>query len=419
MLIFVSVYNCAYLCVLPATLPATFHMEKTSPQTNRFGKIPVRFIKSRDRWQLTIWADGKRKRSFYRSEKEALEKWGKHCRRIKKFGTDSASYSPEDHREFAEAKRLISGVDLRDAARFYLMHHPEDVREATVSDAVEQFIEQQQKRGLSKKHIVGLTSHTEAFAATFGHLSTPEINSNRVLKWLTDLARHQKPRTVWNYHGSLSTFFYWCVRRKLMASSPMDGIARSDLPTIPVRPKGVLSVDQSCAVMAYLNKSDELYVPWHALQLFAGIRVAELNRLTWDSIDLKTETITLVGWREDDEGNLSRVVKTGDDWVLHDLPKNLWQWLKKYKGEGRIAVPGSSTVTRLRTKEFPKLKTPVEKWPQNAMRHTFCTMMISLHGDAVKVCNWSRHTNPRQLYKSYVAKLVSRAEAKRYFSISP
>lgn len=53
------------------------------------------------------------------------------------------------------------------------------------------------------------------------------------------------------------------------------------------------------------------------------------------------------------------------------------------------------------------------------MRHTFCTMLMSYHGDAAKVANWSRHTNARQLYKSYVAKLVSKAEAERFLAIAP
>ncbi len=394
-------------------------MAKKKATKNKQGSVPIRYFENRDRWQLSLWIDGKRKRKFYATEAEAAKAWEKHCRRVKKFGTDGAAYSPEEHREYLEAKRLIPGVDLRDAARFYLVHHPEGIEGCTVNDAVEQFIDQQKERGLSQKHVSGLLTHTEAFGVTFGELATTEISSNNVLQWLSALSRKTEPRTVWNYYGSLSTFFHWCVRRKLIKSAPTDEIARADLPTIPARPKGVISVDQTDAVMKYLKKDGPQYVPWHVLQLFAGLRRAELSRLTWDSIDLETETITLVGWREDEDGKLSRVVKTGDDWVLHDLPGNLWEWLNEYKGEGKIAVPGSKTVQRLRAQEFPKLDAPVKKWPQNAMRHTFCTMMISLHGDAVKVCNWSRHSNPRQLYKSYVAKLVSREEAKRYFSISP
>jgi len=67
--------------------------------------------------------------------------------------------------------------------------------------------------------------------------------------------------------------------------------------------------------------------------------------------------------------------------------------------------------------EFPKVGIPA--WPKNALRHTFCTMLMSLHGDAAKVANWSRHTNASQLYRSYVARLVSREEAGRFCSILP
>jgi integrase len=165
-------------------------------------------------------------------------------------------------------------------------------------------------------------------------------------------------------------------------------------------------------MMLYLEMERPKYIPWHALQLFAGIRRAEVGRLRWEWIDLDAKTITLPGWSEG-----KRVVKTGDDWALHDLPASLWQWLQAYPGTGKIRVPGNVTVEAMRQKDFPKLGIP--EWPQNAMRHTFCTMLMSLHGDAAKVANWSRHTNAAQLYRSYVAKLVSRDEAGRFCRIAP
>jgi hypothetical protein len=69
--------------------------------------------------------------------------------------------------------------------------------------------------------------------------------------------------------------------------------------------------------------------------------------------------------------------------------------------------------------DFSRLPVPIPQWPKNAMRHTFCTMLMSLHGDAAKVANWSRHTSPRELYQSYVARLVSKAEARRFLWILP
>jgi hypothetical protein len=83
----------------------------------------------------------------------------------------------------------------------------------------------------------------------------------------------------------------------------------------------------------------------------------------------------------------------------------------------KVRVPGNDTVKGWRSDDFPAIGIPT--WPKNAMRHTFCTMMMSAYGDAAKVATWSRHTNASQLYKSYVAKLVSREEAQRFTEILP
>ena len=92
-------------------------MSKT-PRT-RSGTVPILHLPDRDRWQLTIYADGKRKRTYHETEAEAERAWKDHCAHLKRFGTNAAQFSPEDLREFAEARRILPGVDLRDAASFY------------------------------------------------------------------------------------------------------------------------------------------------------------------------------------------------------------------------------------------------------------------------------------------------------------
>jgi integrase len=382
----------------------------SNPQRTRAGTVPIVYLPDRDRWQLTTHSNGKRKRTFYESEKDALTAWSKHCHRVKRFGSGSADYTPEDHAEFREAKRITGGEDLRQVAAFWRAHHPEGQDSTTLPEAASAFLEAQKGKGLSVRHMAALSQHVETFASCFASREVAAISGNDLLDWLRAL--RFEPRTVRNYAGSLRSFFNWCKRRNLISVSPGDAIHEADLPAARPKAKGVLSVDQCAAMMLYLEMERPKYIPWHVLQLFAGIRRAEVGRLRWDWIDLDAKTITLPGWSEG-----KRVVKTGDDWVLHDLPDNLWQWLRAYPGTGKIRVPGNDTVESMRADEFPKLGIP--EWPQNAMRHTFCTMLMSLHGDAAKVANWSRHTNTAQLYRSYVAKLVSREEAARFIGIAP
>jgi integrase len=381
------------------------------PPKTRSGTVPVAYRAERDKWELTVYSNGKRIRSLHETQADAEKAWADHVRHVKRHGTDSALLSPEDSRELAEARRIIPGVDLRDAARFYLQHHPAGSAAVTVADAYDEFIAAQEVRGLSKRHLSGLRHHVGLFTESAHTSQIRSITGNAVLDWLASLPLDA--RTVANYHGSLCNFFNWCERRGLVSKAPTLSIHEGDLPRLKPKPKGVLSVAQCAAMMAWIDSHAPKYSPWHALQLFAGIRRAEVGRMQWSWIDLDARVITLPGWTEGGE----RVVKTGDDWALHDLPENLWAWLAKHQGEGRVAVPGNDTVEMWRGEEFPKIG--IATWPQNAMRHTFCTMLMSFYGDASKVANWSRHANASQLYRSYVAKLVSREEAKRFTAILP
>jgi integrase len=383
-------------------------MSKNTPKT-RAGTVPIAYLPDRDRWQLTIYTEGRRRRSFYATEAEADKAWRSHYHRLKRFGTSLGDLSQAEIAEFREAKRITDGADLRGVAAFWRAHHPEGHQSMTVPAAAEAFLVQQEGKRLSVRHLSGLRQHVGSFALSFpGDLRA--ITGNALLDWLRAL--RFEPRTVRNYAGSLRAFFNWCRRRGYILTSPADAIHDADLPAATPKTKGVLTVDQCAALMDYLAANRPRCVPWHALQLFAGIRRAEVGRMRWDWIDLERKTVTLPGWVEG-----SRVVKTGDDWVLHDLPENLWAWLAAFRGSGKIRVPGNDTVEAMRTKEFPLIG--ISEWPKNAMRHTFCTMLMSLHGDAAKVANWSRHTNPAQLYRSYVARLVSREEAERFTAILP
>jgi integrase len=377
----------------------------------RLGTVPIKFRPERRKFELTLYSGGKRSRSLHDTQAEAEKAWASHLRQVKRFGIDGAQLSPDDARELVEARRIIPSVDLRDAARFYLLHHPEGAKRSTVTDAVAEFLAHQAGKRLAPRYLAGLSQRTGAFADVFGDVQVRSITGNVILDWLQGMPHD--PRTVKNYSTSIATFFNWCQRRGIISVSPCASIQDSDLPKSAPKPKGVLSVDQCAAMMAWIDVHAPKYAPWHALQLFAGIRRAEVGRMQWEWIDLETRVITLPGWTEGGD----RVVKTGDDWALHDLPANLWEWLAKHKDTGKVSVPGSKTVEAWRGTEFFKIGIP--KWPQNAMRHTFCTMMMSLHGDAAKVAMWSRHTNASQLYKGYVAKLVSREEAGRFVGILP
>lgn len=380
--------------------------------TNRAGKVPVRFRPDRDRWELSVFAGGKRLRSLHDTEEEAIAEWKRHCRKLERHGTQGESISREEGLEYLEAKRLCGSADLREVARFWRQHHPEGTEDVLASVAWGQFIEEKTSQGLSKRHLDTLRHHGGRFVDLYGAVPLRELTGEVVREYLLSLG--VEARTVANIRGSLTNWFAWCRRRKFLEVTPTESIHDADLPAVRPKAKGVLTVDQAEAMMRFLETRFPRFVPWHALQLFGGIRRAEVERIRWEWIDLDRQTITLPGW---DSGE--RVVKTGDDWVLHGLPDNLFAWLAPHKTEGRVPAPSPELVAEWHGEHFPALDPAISPWPSNALRHSFATMLLSLHSDAARVAVWMRHSSPAQLYRSYVARLVPVEEAKRFTGILP
>jgi integrase len=387
---------------------------------NQKGNVPIRWDESRGRYRLDYYVAGKRRVRFSASQKELIQEWKDHCQRVDVHGRYSAVYDRAAHEEYQEARRIAGGYDLREVARFYAEHHKSTPGE-TIAMAIGRFLSDKERRGVSDCHLKTLTVHLRRFCASFGNMEPSSVSGNSVLGWLNQMAdQGLDPRTIRNYYLSVSNFAKWCERRGLTARSFVKDIHEHDLPLVAQKPKGILSVDQTREMMSWLEMHRPHYVAWYALQLFAGLRNAEVGRVRWEWIDPDKQTITLPGWQMTGD-ELTQVTKTQDDWVLFGLPDNLFAWLRKYRGEGDVIhCPAWKSIDIMRKKYFPLLPDhPIPEWPQNAMRHTFCTMMISLHGSADKVALWSRHRNTSQLYQSYVTKLVSPEVARGYLEIVP
>ena len=69
--------------------------------------------------------------------------------------------------EFSEARKILDGVGLVDAARFYARHHGRDVKRKAVSDAVREMIEAKKIGGVSDVYLNDLRYRLGMFADSF------------------------------------------------------------------------------------------------------------------------------------------------------------------------------------------------------------------------------------------------------------
>ena len=60
----------------------------------------------------------------------------------------------------------------------------------------------------------------------------------------------------------------------------------------------------------------------------------------------------------------------------------------------------------------------INKWPHNALRHSFGSYHLALHGDATKTANQMGHKSTDVVHNHYKA-LVMKSDAEKYWGLRP
>lgn len=166
---------------------------------------------------------------------------------------------------------------------------------------------------------------------------------------------------------------------------------------------GVLTVDEFRRLLECAHEFGLLgYV---AIGGFAGVRSCEMCRMDWRDVHRPDREIVIGAhiaktWSR-------RVVAYGDA---------LDAWLERCAFNAGPIVDVKSFH-----KNFTALKRAagIAKWPHNALRHSFASYDLSMHGDAVRTAHLMGHQGGTVMLHSHYKALVSKAEAQKYWALRP
>jgi hypothetical protein len=189
--------------------------------------------------------------------------------------------------EHAQAVTKLGKVTLREAVEFFLRHNRADAPRWRLSEVAEQFAASRRQSGCSD-HYVSQCQKTmldlsHAFAGqTLSDLRTAELDA-----WLGELPF--APKTKNGMRIILIACGNWAEGRGYLAkgTSPFPAMIRYKETKAPVTiftPENITSL---------LAKADKTLRPFLAIGAFAGLRMAELQRLDWNEIDLDRGFITV------------------------------------------------------------------------------------------------------------------------------
>lgn len=236
------------------------------------------------------------------------------------------------------------------------------------------------------------------FANAFSNRKVTEITDAEADNYINS-HKNWSVSTRASHVSYLRTFYEFLKKRGYAKLNPFQGIEKPRFFTTSaktIKPNQVKSLLQFAFDKGYKPECASM-----TLVFFCGVRVDEVERLSWDQIDLKRKRIKV----EPEQSKKARR-------RVNDISENAFHWLSLCKRSHRIA-PNDYAQKMKRLRARSKIA-----YPQNAMRHCFASYHIAKVGDAMKTALMLGHSNPTLLYRTYYD-VVDPDDVNPYWEILP
>ncbi len=373
----------------------------------RSAKLKAVYLDSHGSWSVNVPASlsdtGKRRQLFFDTKGEAQTECEKLKARKDNFGVSLTAMTPARIAEAGEAYKLLDplNVTLLDAVRLYVAGHNRRTASVTFLDLFNMFLDAKKDRNPAylKELRVTRDRMPELHGLLVCDIGTKELDP--ILNAMTPGARNP----VMRY---LRAVFNYGIKREYLAENP---IARLDFATRPRREVVTIPTPQATRMLNHALEHDLDLLPFLALGFFAGIRPeGELMELEWT--DVKLDASEIVIRPEVSKTNRRRFI---------DLSENARAWLTAYADRGGVLTGKvvKFTASGLRTHRIANWQAAgITEWPQQGMRHTYCSNWLAVHKDINRLVLMSGHDSVDTMWRAYHAG-IPEADARKFWEIMP
>ncbi len=302
-------------------------------------------------------------------------------------------------REAEVAYHMLKGKSLFSAVDYYLKTHSDTLNAKNLYDAYIEFLGSKEQANARPLTIVDLRHKVGAFVNAYRERQVNEVTSEELRSFIN------KPGlsgvSINNYRRSLMGFFNWCKKQEYRLDNPVEKIE-------------IIKVDQKLPEIFSLKEVTQLInealkigggalIPYITIGLFAGLRPFEMQRISWEEIDLDERLITLQGKHTKNRNHTRHV----------DIAENLLEWLLPARARNLAIYPSNWH------KLFKELKDKckMDKWPVDIMRHTYGSIHYRHYND-IGLTAAQMGNSPDIIFKHY-RNLVKPKEAALYWEIRP
>lgn len=297
--------------------------------------------------------------------------------------------------EYLAAKNTLGSLPLLHAAEEYVRRHKEKLPEILVPDLVTKGLEAKRKDGMTDRYLVQLKSDWKRFASGFKrHIHS--ITTAEMDDWLRDQDLAKRTRN--NLRTAIITLFSYAKQRGYLPKhlpTEAEGLAKAKVTDNDI---AIFSPEQ---ITRLLKAAGPELIPFITLGAFAGLRSAEIHRLSWEAVRIDDGFIELKAGQ----------TKTASRRLV-PLEANLREWLTPHVKKGPIITDDELW------KDVTALGKKLEiGWPQNVLRHSYISYRVARDKDVNKVALDSGNS-PNIIFKHY-RELAPDSQANKWFAVTP
>ncbi len=367
-------------------------------------------------FMVTWFVAGKRHRKNFRDEEAARREAALVANKMSAGQAQVLSLTSTERESYLHAKRALAriGVPLHDAiqdyvaareilknepllpaVRFYAEHGHQRLTKKSVEEVVADFLKIRKQDGCSERYLQDIRSRLGRFAEAF-HMGIADVGTVIMDEWIRSLNVAARSRK--NFRILLVALFNFAKSCGYLAK---DATTAADALPVPKIAAGEVEIYSPEEMMRMLQAADEHTLPLLCLGGFAGLRTAEILRLTWENLKWAQNVIEIK----------AADAKTKQRRLIPILPP-LRSFLLSFADHHGPVI---KNINLQHHRGILSEQAGV-KWKDNGLRNSFASYRLAVIKSTAQVA-LEMGNSPRMVEQSYL-ELVTEQEAARWWKIA-
>jgi len=360
-------------------------------------------------WRINIpeilSESGKRQRLFFPTRDDA-ERFASPLRRNYRLGENDRLLPPSQTRFAIRAFDILGErppEELLQAVQAWIAHKNHSSKSVAFSQACSSFISSSSKSHLTEKYLWHFQHYPKRFKRISEKLLIEISSSDLEMEF-----SHMTPSARNTALAHLSSLWSFSIKRGWATVNPLKNLDRSHVPKPKIH---ILTAKQLRRLFVATIRLHPELVPLIAIEVFAGVRPIESEKIRWENVDLEDGILTIP----------DPIAKTriGRHIEMHQTLIDWLEWHRSRGGktDGMICPHPHMTLRRYLRKI--RTRSGLIPWHQDVLRHVFASAALASDWrDIGKLCLELGHSSQKMLHRHY-ARSMRRKDALSIFQVRP